>query len=333
MSQRGKAFFINGGAGRVICSIPALEKYAEENGKDFIIVCEGGTDFYKGHPILHERAYDHWHKNLFEDKLINLDLVSPEPYRVWEYYNQKCSIAQAYDIAINNKGIRELHRPFIKLSNEEMFAGVTVVKEVKDKTKKDRVVVFQPFGRGITANNGIIFDPSGRSFEAEHVISIVKKLQKKFAVIVMSEIGIDFSAHGCKYLVAIPQNVSLRQWSSIIAQADYFVGCDSVGQHLAYSFRKPASVIVGSTFGINVSYPDEETFQVMDLGEGRRRYSPIRITMDEVADRGNDGIMAMNEKIEDAIVDSVIKQSAKYRNTTTPASVTLTKAPETCKTC
>jgi hypothetical protein len=26
---RSKAFFINGGAGRVLCSIPALEKYAE----------------------------------------------------------------------------------------------------------------------------------------------------------------------------------------------------------------------------------------------------------------------------------------------------------------
>jgi hypothetical protein len=333
MSQRGKAFFINGGAGRVICSIPALEKYAEENGKDFIIVCEGGTDFYKGHPILHERAYDHWHKNLFEDKLINLDLVSPEPYRIWEYYNQKCSIAQAYDIAINNKGIRELQRPFIKLSNEEMFAGVSVIKEVKEKTKKDRVIVFQPFGRGITAKDGIIFDPSGRSFEADHVVNIVKKLQKKFAVIVMSEIGIDFSAHGCKELVAIPQNVSLRQWASIVAQSDYFLGCDSVGQHLAYAFHKPASVIMGSTFGINVSYPEEDTFVVMDLGEGRRRYSPIRITMDEVADRGNDGIMTMNDKIEDAIIESVLKQSAKYRNTAAPSTVAITKAPETCKTC
>ena len=92
----------------VLYSQYALEKYAEESGdKDFIIVCEGPTDFYKGHPILHERAYDHWHKNLFEDKLINMDLVSPEPYRVWEYYNQQCSIAQAFDIEINGKGIRE----------------------------------------------------------------------------------------------------------------------------------------------------------------------------------------------------------------------------------
>ena len=115
MTQRPKAFFINGGAGRVVCSIPALEKYAEETSKDFIIVCEGPTDFYKGHPILHERAYDHWHKNLFEDKLINMDLVTPEPYRIWEYFNQKCSIAQAYDIAINNKGIRDLPKPTMRL--------------------------------------------------------------------------------------------------------------------------------------------------------------------------------------------------------------------------
>ena len=39
-TKRSKAFFINGGAGRVICTIPAFEKYAEESGdKDFIIVC------------------------------------------------------------------------------------------------------------------------------------------------------------------------------------------------------------------------------------------------------------------------------------------------------
>ena len=36
---RHTAFFINGGAGRVVCSIPALEKFAEENpDNNFIIV-------------------------------------------------------------------------------------------------------------------------------------------------------------------------------------------------------------------------------------------------------------------------------------------------------
>jgi hypothetical protein len=329
MTERAKAFFINGGAGRVICSIPALEKYAEEVSKDFIIVCEGSTDMYKGHPVLHARAYDHWHKNLFEDKLVNMDLVSPEPYRIWEYYNQKCSIAQAYDIAINNKGIRELPKPTIKLASEEMYAGYSVIKEVKEKTKKDKVVVFQPFGRGVRTENGVIFDPSGRSFEGTHVVNIIKKLQKKYAVIFMSEFGIDFQNHGCKDPVASPQNTPLRTWASIIHSADYFLGCDSVGQHLAYSFDVPSTVVTGSTFGINVSYPDYEKFDVLDMGGTIRQYSPIRITMDEVADRGNDGIMQMNDKIEDAIVDSVVKGVAKFPKVRqADPGVSITPAPQ-----
>ena len=101
--MRSKAFFVNGGAGRVISSIPAFEKYAE-NHDDFIIVCEGGTDFFKGHPTLDGKVYDHWHKNLFRDYIKDRDCITPEPYRVWEYYNQICSLAQAFDIPINNAG-------------------------------------------------------------------------------------------------------------------------------------------------------------------------------------------------------------------------------------
>jgi len=333
MTERTKAFFINGGAGRVLCSIPALEKYAEETSKNFIIVCEGGTDFYRGHPLLHSRAYDHWHKNLFEDKLINCDLESPEPYRIWEYFNQKCSIAQAYDIAINNKGIRELQKPFLKLSNDESILGFNLVTEVKEKTKKKKVVVFQPFGRGTKSENNIIYDPSGRSFEGVHVVNIVKKLQKEgLAVILMSEIGIDFQKHGCKDPVAIPQNVNLRQWAGIIGKSDYFLGCDSVGQHLAVCLNKPLSVVLGSTFAINVSYPDYDKLDILDMGGDVRQYSPIRITMDDVADRGNDGIMRMNEKIEDVIVESVLKGIEKFPTEEIVNEITVTSAP-TCQTC
>ncbi len=311
--MRAKAFFINGGAGRVISSIPALENYQKENpDKDFIIVCEGGTDFFKGHLSLYDKVYDNWHKNIFHEKIVHMDVVTPEPYRVWEYYNQKCSLAQAFDIEINGKGVRDLPKPTVKLSNDEIIAGKTILNEVRQVTKKDKVVVFQPFGRGVQVHEHMVHDPSGRSFEAQNVIDIIKKLQKKYAVVMMSEIGMDFAAHGCKDPVAHPQNVSLRQWAGVIRGADYFLGCDSVGQHIAYALDKPATVVVGSTFAINVSYPNYEKFDILDMGEGLRKYSPIRITMDEVADRTNDGIMLMNEKIEDVIVESVEKNLEKY---------------------
>lgn len=312
MTERNTAFFINGGAGRVVSSIPALELYHKENpDDDFIIVCEGGMDFYKGHPILHERAYDVWHKNLFEEKLMQRNIVSPEPYRIWEYYNQKCSISQAYDIEINKQGIRDLPKPTIKYSKEELVFAQKLLKEIKEKTKKDKTIVFQPFGRGIVNHEGLLVDTSGRSFESEDVISIVKKLCKKYSIIFMSEIGIDFSSHGTTEPIAAPQGMNLRQWGALILLSDYFLGCDSVGQHLAYAGKTRSSVVLGSTYDVNVSYPKCDYFEMLDMGDGARVYSPIRITVDEYRDRVNEGIMQMNDKIIDVICKSVDKNINK----------------------
>lgn len=327
MSSRPKAFFINGGAGRVLCSIPAFEKYAEENpNENFIVVCEGGTELYKGHPILDAKSYDHWHKNLFKEKLKDMDITSPEPYRVWEYYNQQCSLAQAFDIEINNKGIRELPIPSLFLSKEEEIAGINLINEVKENLKKEKVVVFQPFGRGVHQHGGILSDPSGRSFEYDNIIELIKKFQKEdWAVILMSEIGIDTTKAGIKENIAHPEGANLRVWASVIKYADLFVGCDSVGQHISYSTGTPTIAVIGATFPINVSYPETEKFKTMDLGEGIRQYSPIRIVQDELIDRNNERLMIMTKEIEDYLIDlskslitikkdSVSKEKAKTKN-------------------
>ena len=76
--MRSRAFFVNGGYGRTVCSIPAFEAYEKESDdSDFIIVCEGGTDAFKGHPLLDDRTYDNWHKNLFKEKLVIEILLLP----------------------------------------------------------------------------------------------------------------------------------------------------------------------------------------------------------------------------------------------------------------
>lgn len=313
--MRPKSFFINGGAGRVICSIPALEKYQEDHpDEDFVIVCEGGSDFFRGHPTLYSKVYDHWHKNLFQDKLKDTDICTPEPYRVWEYYNQKCNLSQAFDIAINNKGIRDLPDPTIKLTREETVRGKMIVAEVRARTNKKKTVVFQPFGRGITAQGNLIFDSSGRSFEYYNAVSIVRRLQKKYSVIWFSEMPLDVEGLGLKDTVSIPasQNVDLRSWAGVIREADLLLGCDSVGQHIAKAMNKPAVVVVGSTFAENISYPDWERFDILDMGEGQRIYDPIRVSIDDESHRANDGIMAMNDKIEEVIMKSVDKLMNKY---------------------
>ena len=309
--SRPKAYFINGGAGRVICSIPAFEKLAETE-EDFIIVCEGGMDFYKGHPTLHDRAYDNWHKGLFEHHIKHRECITPEPYRVWEYYNQKCSLAQAFDIAINNQGIRNLPPPKVVLSKQEVVQGYNVVQEVKFKTGFDKAVVIQPFGRGIQNQGDFVVDPSSRSLHLNSVLEIINDLKKEYAVILMSEFPIALEENDSgKYPVAMPQIPDLRIWSGVIDVADHFIGCDSVGQHIARALEKTATIITGSTFPINITYPECKDFDIIDLGEGKRKYSPIRISMEDHIERANDEIMEMSKDQIQQVLQSARKRLGK----------------------
>jgi hypothetical protein len=311
---RSTVFFINGGAGRVITSIPAFVKYEEENpNDDFIIVCEGGTDFYKGHPILHKRVYDVWHKDLFENYIKNRNCVTPEPYRIWEYYNQKCSLAQAFDIAINNKGIRDLKQPKIFLNKNEIASAYNVIKEIKAGTGFDKVLVIQPFGRNVENAGDLVIDSSSRSFNLVNIVDIINKLKKEYAIIIMSEFPITLEESNVKerYPVAQPQIQDIRIWAGIIDIADHFLGCDSLGQHIVKALGKTATVVMGSTFPINVSYPNDPKFDIIDLGENKRVFQPIRLTTEEWYDRMNDEMMEMTEEDIKKTLNSVRKRLGK----------------------
>lgn len=295
-----KAFFINGGAGRVLCSIPALEKYAETHD-DFVIVAESWGEFYACSKILRDKAFPIFHKNLFEDYLKDKEIITPEPYRLNAYFNQKCNLIQAFDMIINELGdIPKTKEIKIELNKQEQITGHNIVNEVRENLKKDKVVVFQPFGSSVKVEGNFIFDSSGRSFELSNVYAIIEELKKNYGIIIMSQVPIP----GWENLgVAMPQNVSLTQWAGIINAADYFLGCDSVGQHISHALNKPTTVVIGSTYPENISYPNEKSFTIIDNAKDRRKYSPIRMTFDECCDRHNEELMVINT--------DTIKQIAK----------------------
>ena len=304
---RSTAFFMNGGAGRVIASIPAFELFEKENPEDdFIIVCEGGTDFFKGHPTLSTRVFDAWHKGLFEEKIKDRNCVSPEPYRVWEYYNQKCSLSQAFDIEINGKGIRDLDKPTLCLNKTEIVSAANVVEEVKQVTGFDKVLVVQPFGRSVESVGDFLVDPTSRSFQLNNIIDIINILKKEYGIIVMSEhpVIVDNDPN-TKHPIAQPEIPDMRVWAGIIEVADHFLGCDSLGQHIVRALGKTATIVTGSTYPVNITYPDDDNFDIIDVGEGKRVYSPIRLTMEEEQDRLNDEVMELDEKQINKILKSV----------------------------
>ena len=328
--MRSKVFFVNGGAGRVIASIPALELYAETHD-DFVIVAEGGMNFFKGHPVLDKYAYDHWHKNLFEDKIKDRDCITPEPYRRWHYYNQKCNIAQAYDMEINGLDEpRDLPTPKIKLSKTEAINALNLVEQIKAKTKKDKVIVVQPFGRGAEVQGEYIIDQSSRSFHQRDIVEVINNLRKDYGVIIMSEFQFVVDPPDSNMIPCAWPQADIRVWAGIIECADHFLGCDSVGQHIAKSVGTTVTTVIGATFPVNISYPEDRNFDIIDIGKGKRVFQPLRLTAEDYQDMMNDECMKMKSKDVQSIITSCRKRLGKSKDYSGNLKLEEEQQPEKC---
>lgn len=290
-----KAYFIDGGLGRLLCSIPALEKKLK-NKEDFVIVSEWTEDCFRG-TDLYPLSYSMRHKGLFNDVLRDREIITPEPYRLNSYFNQKCNLVQAFDIIINESStedaVSKSDKITINLSKKEQVDGHNLVREVRSKLDKKKVIVFQPFGRGIQKENDFIYDSSGRSFELSDVLDLIKELNKDYGVILM--LPFPFPGNQNELGIAVPENVPIRTWMGIINAANGFLGCDSVGQHISAALEKPTVVVTGSTYPENVSYPNTSKFIVIDRGKDQRKYAPIRITEDEYINISNEDLMKLNK--------------------------------------
>ena len=306
---RKKVFSIDGGAGRAICAIPALEKYARLNPEeDWNIIIGGWDALYFGNPLLQERTYSMDVKGLFNNLIKDSQIIHPEPYTQWQYYNQQCSLAEAFDKIINETDDHsDLGKPNLYLCKGEEKNAANMLASVKAKQSKDITIVIQPFGRSARVDNGDIIDDSTRSIEPHVYHQLVKKLSQKYNIILMAEPDFVNLVSQDDQISEKPQGVDLRFWSAIMESVDYFIGCDSVGQHMARAFDVPGTVIMGSTYASNVSYPDY--FNMIENKNVEKVYSPIRVAGFDchLTDRLNDKLMDFTEEEVDEIYKSIVK--------------------------
>ena len=308
-----KSFFINGGAGRVLSAIPALEYYLQNTDPDVVIVAEAWIELFLSSEILRNNVYPIQHKDLFYDKLLDKEIVSPEPYRLNAYFNQKVNLIQAFDMLINELDEIPNTKSFqLTMGKSDIVSGLNLCNSVRQQFQKEKIIVFQPFGAGARLEGLYIIDESGRSFEIKDVFRIIEELSRYYGIILMSHIRIPADK---PIPAAMPDNLNLLKWMGIINAADYFLGCDSVGQHFANALGKSATVVVGSTFPENISYPDNPKFQIIDNGLDAREYSPIRLTQDYVLDRNNENLMLLNDNKFLILIDSIINTIGKPSNT------------------
>lgn len=297
-----KAFFINGGAGRVICAIPALEYYIQNIDPTAIIIAEGWPEIFLTSKIIRNNVYQLNHKGLF-DLIKDRELITPEPYKLNAYFNQKANLVQAFDIIINDlEDIPETKQFNIELGKADKIMAKNLINQCKNHFQRDKVILIQPFGKGAEVTGDYIVDTSGRSFEVDDIVKIIKELNKEYAIIMMSPFKLPI-----KETIGImtPNDVNLLQWAAIINEVDYFLGCDSVGQHFANSLDKPSTVVIGATYPENISYPNNKKFNIVDNGKDNRQYSPIRITGDWLIDRNNENLMSLSDKTIKEITNNI----------------------------
>lgn len=290
-------FLINGGAGRVITAIPALEKFARRNpDNDFRVLIHGWDMLLWSHPLLQKRTYPVGQKGIFENYIRNNQLICPEPYYIHGYYSQQLSMAEAFDQEINETTDHsDLEIPRLYISQYEKTNVKRIVNEWKKMYNRSKIVVFQPFGSGATVTSDTMTDKSQRSFEQDQYFKLAENLSKDCLIVFF---GQKEFRHSSDKVTFFPEkfNPDLRMFMSLISECDYFIGCDSVGQHIARAFNRPGTVFMGSTFEKNVSYPDH--FRIARKAGRTPYYDPIRINHidSEFAHRENDGIMNFSDE-------------------------------------
>lgn len=258
---------ISGGVGRVICAIPALEAFILKNPNTKILTYI--PEIFKGNPLLENKVFPYNHIDIFNNWIKDSSFIYPEPYHNKNYYNQKINLIKAFAEELNV----ELKSERVNLYSNKSYEDIAIPAINFAKTLGHKhTIVFQPTGSGFNSETQI--DTSGRSLSRRNIEELLLYLSSKFNVILMSEDN-SFDNPEAWYT---PKGFNIEHWNLIIRYSDYFIGCDSVGQHLAKANNVPGSIILGTTFKENVTYPD--WFNILDyysINNLKKPYQPLRI--------------------------------------------------------
>ena len=249
---------LDGGLGRIITAIPALLKYSQNHQDEEWYIMIPGWDFITwGIPELQERTFNPDARGSFDLFWKADHIISPEPYRLPAYYRNEISLREAFDVEINGSTDHSDLPPMqLNISFQEKRRAYEIIEEARNKHKKSKTIVLQPYGSTATPHASGIFDDSLRSIPEPMLNYFVKELSKDYNLIFLG--AKEF--YNLKTYKPDP-DPNLREWAAIIGAADYFVGCDSCGQHICKALNKKASVMIAGTHRMNVTY---EGFHIIE---------------------------------------------------------------------
>ena len=305
-----KIINIDGGIGRVITSLPALLKYNQNHPDEEWYVSIMGWDYVTlGIPELQEKTFNPDTKGTWENYFMKSDkVISPEPYRLPNFYKGKISLAEAFDEIINKTNDhKDLNYETLNLSHAEIRRGQEIIYKSCEQQGKEQTIVINPYGSTTQVCPVGVYDDSLRSLPENMFNQLCELLAEDYNIIYM---GYSNLLSNDNRFVYVPKpDVHIRDWMGVISQVDYVIGCDSVAQHIARATGTQGCVIMGGTNSINMSYPDY--FRIIQRKEAT--YSPIRISglQSNLAERLNKECI---EYTDDEIIDIYKKIKEDLKN-------------------
>ena len=270
-----KIINIDGGIGRVITALPALLKYHKNYPNEKWYVSIMGWDYVTlGIPELQERTINPDTKGSWENYFMKAnEVISPEPYRLPNFYKGKISLAEAFDEIINETEDHDnLNYETLNLSHAEIRKGQEIIYKAYEAQGKEQTIVINPYGSTAQVCPLGVYDDSLRSIPENMFEKLCELLSEDYNIIYM---GYSHLISNNVKSIYVPQpDLHIREWMGVISQVDYLVGCDSVGQHIARATGTLGCVIMCGTNPTNMSYPDY--FRIIQRKEAV--YSPMRIS-------------------------------------------------------
>lgn len=255
---------IDGGLGRVITAIPALEAYVEKY-PNTIIVVYGWLPIFFGNKKLIKNVFDYNHKGLL-DLIKNTKIIKPEPYYNSDYISGKIHLIEAWNQEINGEN-EKLDKPKIYLTNDEI-KNMSFIRD----NYYTKIIAFQPFGSTAVITENDVIDKSKRSLDARISNYLVRLLRNQgYGLWLISDVRVPFFDRS-DFINAGSMNI--REVAGLLYHCDYFLGIDSSGQHMARTFDIPGSIIMGGTNSTNTTYPDH--FNIVN-DDPNKTYMPYRL--------------------------------------------------------
>lgn len=274
---------INGGIGKVICALPAIEKLAEEHMVDVI---SGWPDVFLGHPDV-ARNYTFDDKYLYENVIKGNELIIPEPYDFHKYYNDDdYHIITAFSELLLGEPIFSL--PKLYVNPVETFEANKFLQEKNPEAKK--VIAFQAFSATYVPQADL--DPTHRSLKMGFVKKIADAVDAVF---------VNLSTTPIEHERVINFQFATRDLFSLTNQADFCLGIDSCLVHLACGLRKPGYFIYGGTSPKKLGYDVYPYFQKPDYPKAFQPFGMSTIAMEDV----NRGASDFTEKEEEEMIETI----------------------------